>query len=216
MVADGVTHIVAICMAPHYSTMSIGAYRARLEEALAGHEADLQVDFVQDWHTQGDYLEGIAHKVTETLQRWPEEQRPSVGVVFTAHSLPEAILKHGDPYPRQLQETASLLARRLDLPADRWMFSYQSAAQTGTPWLGPQIEELIPRLAERGERDLLVAPVGFIADHVEILYDIDIGVQAIARRHGVRVERTPMLNDGPPMIAALSDIVQKALDRSRP
>jgi protoporphyrin/coproporphyrin ferrochelatase len=100
------------------------------------------------------------------------------------------------------------LADRLGLASDRWKFSFQSAAQTGTPWLGPQIEALVPELAGSGERNLLIAPMGFIADHVEVLYDLDIGVQRIARSVGVRVERTPMLNDSPALVNALTAIVR--------
>ena len=133
-------------------------------------------------------------------------------VIFTAHSLPASILERGDPYPAQLRETATLLADRLGLAPDRWMFSFQSAAQTGTPWLGPQIEALVPELAQSGERNLLIAPVGFIADHVEVLYDLDIGVQRIARSVGVRVERTPMLNECPVLIEALCAIARNRLD----
>ena len=105
------------------------------------------------------------------------------------------------------------LPQRLALPADRWTFSYQSAAKTGVPWLGPQIEDLVPDLARRGEKNLLIAPIGFIADHVEVLYDIDIGVQKIARAHGVRVARPPMLNDSPELVAALAAIARAALLR---
>jgi ferrochelatase len=96
------------------------------------------------------------------------------------------------------------------LSGDRWTFSYQSAAQTGMPWLGPQIENLVVELAAAGKKDLLIAPIGFIADHVEILYDIDIGVQVIAQDNGVRVERTPMLNDSDPLVDALASLTQKA------
>ncbi len=209
MAADGVQSAVAICLAPHYSSMSIGAYRRKLDEALAQVERLIAIDFVESWHTEPHYLDGIAANVRATLGRWPEQERNDVLVVFTAHSLPASILERGDPYDRQLRETAQMLAGRLALPAERWTFSYQSAAQTGVPWLGPQIEELVPQLAEQGRRDLLIAPIGFIADHVEILYDIDIGVQAIARQQGVRVERTPMLNDTPPLVAALSALVQQ-------
>jgi ferrochelatase len=131
-------------------------------------------------------------------------------VVFTAHSLPASIVERGDPYPAQLHETASLTAERLGLPAEGWTFSYQSAAQTGAPWLGPQIEALVPELAQAGERNLLLAPIGFVADHVEVLYDLDIGVQRIARPLGVRVERTPMLNDSPAMVDALAHLVRAA------
>jgi protoporphyrin/coproporphyrin ferrochelatase len=128
-------------------------------------------------------------------------------VVFSAHSLPESILERGDPYDSQLRETAALLADHLNLASDQWTFSYQSAAKTGVPWLGPQIEELVVDLAACGEKNLLIAPIGFIADHVEVLYDLDIGVQAIAKEHGLRVERTPMLNESTPLIDALSALV---------
>ncbi len=236
MLADGVDHIVAICMAPHYSMLSIGAYRARLEEALAAERTGsagpatsaslrvdasgqqistaspvVAVDFIESWHTQPDFLDAVAANAAATLERFPETARDGVTVVFTAHSLPEFILQRGDPYDRQLRETAHLLADRLGLPTERWTFSYQSAAQTGVPWLGPQIEALIPELAAQGRKDVLIAPVGFIADHVEVLYDIDIGVQAIAARQGVRVERPPMLNDSPPLIATLAAIARAYL-----
>lgn len=214
MAADGIDHIVAICMAPHYSMFSIGKYREKLEQAVSQCQAEtgqnIALSFVESWSTQRDYLRGIVGNVRQTLARWPAAERPRVKVVFTAHSLPAFILEKGDPYDSQLRETAGLLATMLELPDGRWTFSYQSAAQTGMPWLGPQIEELVPELAAAGERDLLIAPIGFIADHVEILYDIDIGVQTIAQTHGVRVERPPMLNASQPLVDALS-----ALARSR-
>jgi ferrochelatase len=206
MVGDGVQHAVVICMAPHYSTMSIGAYRKKLEEALAQTDRPFSFEFVESWHTQADYLNGIAANVQQSLKRFPVDER--VLVVFSAHSLPESILESCDPYDRQLRETAHLLADKLNLPDDRWTFSYQSAAKTGVPWLGPQIEDLVAELAQKGEKNLLIAPVGFIADHVEVLYDLDIGVQKIAQQHGLRVERTPMLNDTQPLIDALVDLAR--------
>ena len=207
MAGEGVRRCTAICMAPHYSSMSIGAYRAKLEEALAVVGGDMAVHLLESWHTHPHYLDGIATNILETLRCFPVDAR--VLVVFTAHSLPASILERGDPYPAQLHETASLVAERAQLPADRWTFSYQSAVQTGTPWLGPQIEALVPELAGAGERHLLIAPIGFVADHVEVLYDLDIGVQRIAQAAGVRVERTPMLNDSPALINALADIVRR-------
>lgn len=202
MSADGVQHIIGICMAPHYSTMSIGAYRRKLEEAIEAVDEAITLDFVDSWHTQPDYVAGIAANVRETLSRFPTHDQ--VMIVFSAHSLPESILERGDPYDAQLRETAALLAESMSLSDDRWTFSYQSAAKTGVPWLGPQIEDLIVELAQRGEKEVLIAPIGFIADHVEVLYDLDIGVQQIAAQHGIRVERTPMLNDTEPLINALS------------
>jgi protoporphyrin/coproporphyrin ferrochelatase len=202
MAGDGVRRCVAICLAPHYSRLSVGAYRARLGEALAG--VNLQVVFIESWHTAPAYLDGVAAAVRETLPRFGAD--PPVKVIFTAHSLPASILAEGDPYDGQLEETARLVAARLGLPDDRWTRCYQSAAQTGVPWLGPSIEALMPQLAAAGERNLVVAPIGFIAEQVEILYDLDIGLREIATQCGARVERTPMLNDSPPLIAALAEI----------
>jgi ferrochelatase len=211
MVNDGVCRIIAICMAPHYSSMSIGAYRARLDEAVAAVRQEVVVDLLESWHTQPVYLAGVAANVRETMTRFLPEQQQQVKVIFTAHSLPAVILERGDPYDSQLRETSRLLAKQLRLAEDRWTFCYQSAAQTGVPWLGPQIEDLVIDLAAAGEKNLLVAPIGFIADHVEILYDIDIGVKGLARSCGVRVERTPMLNDGPALVGALASLVKERL-----
>lgn len=208
MARDGVRRCVAICMAPHYSRLSIGAYRARLDEALAG--VNLEVDFVESWHTAPAYLDGIAVNVREALRRF-EDGFP-VRVIFTAHSLPASILAEGDPYDSQLEETARLVAARLELPDDRWARCYQSAAQTGAPWLGPSIETLVPQLAATGERNLLVTPIGFVADNVEVLYDLDIGVQQIASAVGVRVERARLLNDGPALVQALADVARSRGD----
>lgn len=213
MALDGVRDFVAICMAPHYSRMSTGAYRARLDEALAAAGAGMRADFVKSWYREPAYLDGIAANVRETLGRFGSSGQggasPAPKVLFTAHSLPASLLAEGDPYDSQLDETARLLAARLGLPPDRWIRCYQSAAKTGTPWLGPAVEELAPELAAAGERNIVIAPIGLIADHVEILYDLDIGLQQIAARCGVRMERTPMLNDSPALIAALSDIVRR-------
>ncbi|HQY93143.1 ferrochelatase [Caldilinea sp.] len=216
MAADGVTRATVICMAPHYSSLSIGAYRKRLDEALAQLDRSLEITFVESWHTQPDYLNAVAANVRATLERYPAEARADVLTIFTAHSLPESILARGEPYDRQLRETATLLAEKLALPADRWTFSYQSAAKTGVPWLGPQIEDFIVELAQRGRKKLVVAPIGFIADHVEVLYDIDVGVQQIAQAHGVRVERPLMLNDSPAMVTILAALATEALRTNAP
>lgn len=209
MAEEGVTHFVAICMAPHYSEMSVGAYRVQLE--TAAREQGLRYQLVRSWHAEPHYLDGIAARVRETWECFPVAARHSVKVIFTAHSLPAALIERGDPYDAELHETACLIAQRLALARDRWMFCYQSAPKADLPWLGPQIEELVPQLAQQGEQNLLVAPIGFIADHVEVLYDLDLGVQAIARAHNVRVERTPMLNDSPALIAALAALAREQI-----
>ncbi len=207
----GIERIVGICMTPHYSRMSVGAYRRRLEEAIAATGRAIDLRFVPHWHTQPHYLDGLADDIRRTRARFGDVSWEDVRVIFTAHSLPAAILERGDPYDAQLRETARLVAERLALPADRWLFCYQSAPQADIPWLGPQVEEVVADLARAGERHLLIAPIGFLADHVEVLYDIDIAVREIAQAHGARVERMPMLNDRPPLIAALADLVRAAL-----
>jgi ferrochelatase len=214
MADDGIEHVIAICMAPHFSMLSIGVYEKRLEEAIQAANANMTSDFIKSWHTQPEYLEALARNVRATLQEFPEDEREQVLVVFSAHSLPEFILERGDPYDAQLNETAALLAEELELPDERWMFSYQSAAKTGVPWLGPQIEDLMVTLAERGETRILIAPIGFIADHVEVLYDIDIGVQNIAKAHGVTVKRPPMLNEGDAMVRILKALIMDTLAQS--
>lgn len=215
MATAGIRHIIALCMAPHYSFMSIGAYKKALNEALEAADADISLTCVSSWGTNNDYLQGLADNIAATRERFETDERDDVLIVFTAHSLPALILERGDPYDDQLRETARLLAERLNLSDEQWTFSYQSAAKTGTPWLGPQIEEYVGELAAQGHDKLIVAPVGFIADHVEVLYDLDIGVQAIARELGMRVERPPMLNDSAQLIAALAGLVEGQLELTK-
>jgi ferrochelatase len=216
MSSDGIEHIVAICMAPHYSMLSIGKYKEQLDAAVSAATGSngrgMTVVFVESWHYQPAYLQGIVKNVREALSRWPQAERDRVLIIFTAHSLPEFILERGDPYDAQLRETAAALAEILALPEARWTFSYQSAAKTGVPWLGPQIEDLVRQLADQGQKNLLIVPIGFIADHVEILYDIDIGVQNIAQEKGLRLERTNMLNDDDYLVEALVALVNEALE----
>ncbi|NOZ29028.1 MAG: ferrochelatase [Chloroflexi bacterium] len=208
----GIRRIVGICLAPHYSTVSVGAYRRHLEEAIAAVGGDVDLRFVPHWHTHRHYLDGLVETTRQTLDSLGTHGREYAVVIFTAHSVPAAVLNRGDPYDAQLRETAQLLAERLALPEERWRLCYQSAPKTHNSWLGPQMEDVIVELAEAGRRYLVVAPIGFVSEHVEILYDIDIKAQEIARSHGALLKRTPMLNSRPPLIAALSDLVQKALN----
>lgn len=212
MAGEGVDQITAICMAPHYSDLSIGKYHDQLNEAVAGAGRAVTVDFISSWNLQSDYLKGVSNEINLALERWPEEQRDRVVIIFTAHSLPAHILDEGDPYDQQLQETAEALAHKLDLPQSRWLFSYQSEVKTGVPWLGPQIEEVVAVLGREGHRDLIIAPIGFITDNVEILYDIDIGVQKIAKGNGIRLERPEMLNDSDLLVSALASLVETGSD----
>lgn len=205
----GVERLIAICMTPHYSRLSVGAYKAKLEEALSAINRDIPVSFIESWHTQADFITGLKNNLMVTLERFSPAERENLTVVFTAHSLPAFILENADPYDSQLRETARLVADAAGIEDEsRWTFCYQSAAQTGVPWLGPQIEDLIPKLAQAGVKNVILAPVGFIADHVEVLYDLDIEARGIAEKLGLRVERTPMLNDSSALINALVNLVK--------
>ncbi len=205
IVEDGIDRVVALCMAPHYSRMSIGAYFKKVEEAQQELGVDLDVIWVERWHDHPLFLQAVAEKVRAGLHKFPPEVRDDVKVVFTAHSLPAAILEKGDPYDRQLRETAQSVA---DLLGNiDWQFSYQSAGAGSARWLGPQIEDVVVDLAEAGHKNILVAPIGFVADHVEILYDIDIEARAYAEQAGARLERTASMNVTPLFIEALADTV---------
>ncbi len=209
MLNDGIQRAVAVVLAPHYSTMSIARYHKKIESGLEMYEGRIDFEYVDSYHDAPKYIQALANRVQEGIARWPEAERDSVHVVFSAHSLPVRILKTGDPYQDQLFETARLVAARAGLPDSQWSWSYQSAGRTPDPWLGPQIEAYIPELAAKGIHNVVSVPVGFTADHVEILYDIDIKAQNAAREHGVRLERPPALNDDPLYIETLADLVRE-------
>ena len=215
-IADaGLTDIVALCLAPHYSRLSIGAYLARLREAVEAQQArgrDLRVTAVESWGRHPLFLDAVARKVRDGLDRWPKDERDEVEILFTAHSLPTKVIDEGDPYEEQLLATARGVVERLQAgragePA--WSFCYQSAGASSIPWLGPALEDVVPERAAAGRNDLLVAPIGFVADHVEILYDLDVEARAIACEHGVRLRRTESMNTDPGFLAALAAIVRE-------
>jgi len=210
MAADGIHRVVGIVLAPHYSRMNTERYFRKVEDGARLFRAPLQLAFVKSYHDSPPLIEALARRVEEGLARWPAEERSRVHVVFSAHSLPARILEDGDPYDAQLRETAALVARRAGLPEERWSWSYQSAGKSPEPWLGPQLEEHIPALARRGIRNVVCVPVGFVSDHVEILYDIDLEAQEAARASGVRLERPPALNDDPLFIEALAGAVRSS------
>jgi protoporphyrin/coproporphyrin ferrochelatase len=188
--------IVGIVLAPHYSELSIAGYRERLEHALAGR-AELR--FVESWHDHEPFLDVLADRVRGS----------DAHVVFTAHSLPERILALGDPYKEELLETSRLVAERAGL--ERWSFAFQSASATGEPWLGPDILEELDALHARGVESVLVCPVGFVSDHLEILWDLDVEARERAAELGLELERIESLNDDPAFIAALAALVRQAL-----
>ena len=209
MVEDGIEQAVTLVMAPHYSRMSTGAYFARLDEALDDLGANIVFTRIESWHDHPGLIAALEEKTIEALARYERDGTDALPkVIFSAHSLPTRILDWGDPYDAQLNETAGRVAERLDLPPDRWLFCYQSAGRSPEPWLGPQIEDVIVELAQAGEKRLLMAPIGFVCDHVEVLYDIDIEGRGLAEAHGARLERSESLNASPTFIAALADMVK--------
>lgn len=200
---DGVKRLVAVALAPHFSQLSIGAYQKKVEEA----RGDIEVAFVKQWYDHPRFLDGVARKVRETLERFPPENREGVHLIFTAHSLPEKILASGDPYAQQVQLSASGVMQRLSL-GNPYHVAFQSAGQTADAWLGPDAGEVIELLASRGTRDILLCPIGFVADHLEVLFDVDREYQALARQLGVRLERSPSLNTTAELIEALVDLIR--------
>jgi ferrochelatase len=207
MLDDGITHAISIVLAPHFSALSVAKYADKVAAGLEMYRGDITFDHVTSYHDHPKLIEALANRVTEGISRWPEAERGRVHVVFSAHSLPARILESGDPYDAQLRETARLVAERAGVDADHWSWSFQSAGRTPEPWLGPQIEEHIAALAADGVKDVVSVPVGFVSDHVEILFDIDIKAREVADRLGVRLERPPALNTDPLYIATLVEVI---------
>jgi ferrochelatase len=195
-VSSGAEQIVGLVLAPHYSALSIAGYRQLLERALA-RRAELL--FVESWYDEPGFIELLAERVRGTAAH----------VVFTAHSLPERILASGDPYRDQLLETSRLIAEAAGLRS--WSFSFQSESQTGEPWLGPDILDHLDALHRQGVEQVLVCPVGFVSDHLEIRWDIDVEAQEKAAELGLRLERIEMPNADPQFVRTLAGIVRRAL-----
>jgi ferrochelatase len=208
MVEDGITHAVSLVLAPHFSALSVARYQQRIGDGLDLYRGRIELAHVASYHDADGLVEAFAARVAEGLERWPEEERGRVHVVFTAHSLPARLFAEGDPYDEQCRETARLVAERAGLHADRWSWSYQSAGRTPEPWAGPDLGEHLGELAARSVRDVVVCPVGFVSDHVELLYDVDVRARRIADGLGMRLERPPALNDDPTFVATLAELVQ--------
>ncbi|MEO5887124.1 MAG: ferrochelatase [Anaerolineales bacterium] len=208
MQAQGIECAVGLVMAPHYSRMSIEAYFKKLGEA----ESPIEIAPINNWHLLPGYLDALVSRVHAALQLFPQEIRAEVPVIFTAHSLPQRILEWNDPYPFQLRETVSALMERLGSQPHE--FAYQSAAISSEPWLGPDASQVIERFASEGKRDILLCPIGFVCEHVEILYDIDIVYQNLAKSLNVHLERIEMLNTAPELIEGLTHLVREKAKES--
>lgn len=205
MAADGITEAVGIVLAPHYSTMSVGSYIKRAKETA--EEIGLRMSFIESYHLHPKLIEAFAKRVSAKLDAFAETgaQRDEVKVLFSAHSLPERILSMGDPYRDQLLETSEAVAAATGVT--NWQFTWQSAGRTAEPWLGPDVLETMKELSENDVRYMLVSPLGFVSDHLEVLYDLDIEAQEVAGELDVRLMRIDSLNTDPLYMETLADCV---------
>ncbi len=202
--ADGVDELVALPLAPHYSRMSIAGYEKLVESALQTRESPPPTRFIESWRSNPKFIEFTAQRVRDGLEKFDADPA-DVEVMFTAHSLPARILEYGDPYPTELMESAGAVAQAARV--ESWRFAYQSAGMTGTPWLGPDILDSIEEIANEGGKNILVVPFGFVCDHLEILFDIDIEAIEKAEELGLNLARIEMPNDAPGFIDTLFDLV---------
>ena len=212
MLEDGIERAISLVLAPHFSGMSIGKYQKKIAAGLKFYHGSIEFAHVGGYHDAPGLIEALADRVLMGIRRFPREERSTVHVVFSAHSLPVRILQQGDPYDRQCRETAALVAAAAGLNEGSWSWCYQSEGRSPEPWLGPQLEDYLPELARKGIRNVVSMPVGFVSDHVEVLYDIDIEAQAAAKSCNMRLERPPSLNSDPVFVQALADLVR---DRAR-
>lgn len=201
---SGVERLAAICLAPQYSELSVGLYIKRTEEAARAAGLAAEIVWAKTFHDEPRLIEAFAEKLA-----WLAGRRPAPRVLFTAHSLPEKALANGDPYDREARATAAAVANRLELV--NWDFAYQSQGMTGDTWLGPTVESMLDRYADQGVREVVVDPIGFVCDHVEILYDIDILFRGYAAERGISLSRPETLNDSPLFIAALAEVANRCL-----
>lgn len=207
---DGVTSLVAIPLAPHYSAMSTGGYKAAVHKSVEELGARVNLRFIENWHLNPWLLSSWKKLIEDGLSKF--STGIDVFVLFTAHSLPQKFLQPRDPYRSKLLETSAELAEMLSIR--KWDLAFQSASSTDERWLEPSIFEKLVEISKRGAEDVLVAPIGFVADHLEILYDIDVEASQVAQNIGLRLRRTNLPNDSPLFIGALASLVKQELGAS--
>jgi ferrochelatase len=206
MVSDNVGQAVAICLAPHNSQTSVGLYK----EVLLGQRAPFSIDFVEEWHDHPLLIEAFGEKLRADWAKASTEHGSKLPVIFTAHSVPKRTITEGDPYEAQTRETATLVAKSAP-EIDEWNFAFQSQGMSGGEWLGPTVEDTMVQLQEAGHTGVFVQPIGFVCDHVEILYDVDIGFRDFAAQRGMKLYRAESLNDSPTFVKAVAEIVRTRL-----
>ncbi len=206
--------LVGVIMSPQYSPIIMSGYVRSLEDAVKTlHREDLELKISGDWHLQPSFLQAVADRIKQALERFPADVRDKVPVLLSAHSMPKRVVENEPDYINNLKDTASAVAKLAGLSSDRWQFCYQSAGHTKEEWLRPDFADLMPELKEAGYKHVLIAPVQFLADHLEILYDIEVGAREQAEEHGIQFARTESLNTAPLFIDALAAVVKDTLAR---
>lgn len=206
MTADGVEQAVAICLAPHNSRTSVGLYK----QVLFGAGAPFTIDFVEEWHDHPLLIKAFADRLRTGWKAACKQHGSALPVIFTAHSVPQRTIAEGDPYESQTLETAALVAAQVP-EIGEWQFAFQSQGMSGDEWLGPTVEDTIARLKAAGQTGVFLQPIGFVCDHVEILYDIDILFREYAEARGMKLYRAESLNDSPLFIQAIADLARTRL-----
>jgi ferrochelatase len=209
---DRVQHLVALCMAPQNSRTSVGLYRSHLETALKEADGAITVTFVDNWHDNRFLIQAFAEQLRAAMATAREAAQANVPVILTAHSVPERTIAGGDPYDEQVRGTAARVAA--EAGCSLWFNAYQSQGMTDEAWIGPTVESVIDKLADEGHRHILIAPIGFVCDHVEILYDVDVLFRQHAEKKGLRLWRTESLNDSSLLTEALASIVEEQVGSS--
>jgi protoporphyrin/coproporphyrin ferrochelatase len=211
-IAADAQQLIGVIMSPQYSPIIMSGYTRTLTEAVEELDRnDLTSRIAGDWHLQPYFLQALAERVQQALERFPEDVRSRVPVLLTAHSMPKRVIDKEPGYIDNLKETAARVADLVGLPAERWMFCYQSAGHTPEEWLKPDFADVMPELRAAGHIHVLIAPVQFLADHLEILYDIEIGARQQAEEHGIQFARIESLNTSPLFIKALAEVVKETM-----
>jgi ferrochelatase len=209
----GVEHVSAIVLSPQYSPLLMGGYAKAIGEARAGlTDRAPRVSIAAAWHDEPAFVAALADRVTAVLDRLPSDERDALAVLMTAHSLPKRVAEQEPGYLAQLRNTADAVATRAGIADDRWQFCWQSAGHEPGEWMKPDFADLMPELAAAGRRSVLVAPVQFLADHLEILYDVDIGAREQAERYGLRFQRIDSLNADRGLTDALAAVSRRTLE----
>ena len=210
MVDGGITRILGIVLAPQYSRLILSGYEREVERARGRHPG-LEIAVAGAWHTVPGWIEGLSDRVAEALAGSPPGPPGAATLVFTAHSLPRSVIERDPGYVEQLHQTVDAVVQRLHLPEGSWRFGWQSAGHSPADWLKPDLLDILPELAAAGAREVLVAPVQFVADHLETLYDIDVAAGEQAAEHGIRLRRIEMPNASPAFIRGLAEVVEREL-----